>query len=217
MVADIFEFWSVVGSTDRVHPADREILSRIRHDFDLRCLPGCFVGPLRTARVVLLFASPGRSEEIDVREAASEAVQMFYERQRGGDQPLPGPEEAAGWFQWWRRTTGVFGDWRSLRDRIAILDLGAYKSRTTPNALMELPSSQVSLCWAHRVLFPQARAGERVVICLRAHKQWRIPANAEPYGRSLFSPRVTRRGDMVRDETRDRALAAVDDVLRRSG
>jgi hypothetical protein len=74
MPTDLFEFWSSIVPSDRIHPADSEVLRRIGdcHDFNLDCLPSCFMGPLRAAPVVLLFLSPGFKNE-DLEEANSES------------------------------------------------------------------------------------------------------------------------------------------------
>lgn len=47
-MSDIFRFWAQVGPTDHVHPADKAVLSRVNHGFDLKCLPGCFWGAIET-------------------------------------------------------------------------------------------------------------------------------------------------------------------------
>src|SRR5712691_10488432 len=39
-------------------------------------------------------------------------------------------------------------------------------------ALLCLPSSRVSLGWAQDVLFPDAEAGKRIVICMRSAAYW---------------------------------------------
>ena len=54
METDLFEFWAAVPGHARQHPADATVLSRMRHNFRLDCLPNQFFGPLRSARVVFL-------------------------------------------------------------------------------------------------------------------------------------------------------------------
>ena len=73
MATDIFRFWSKIRLKGGAHPADHEVLSRVKHNFDLRCMPGCFGGPLRTASVVLLYLSPGLDKEWDYRTANTRA------------------------------------------------------------------------------------------------------------------------------------------------
>jgi hypothetical protein len=72
---DIFRFWATVKRKDRIHPADREVFARVKgHTSDLKCLPGCFGGPLRTAPIVLLYLSPGWSP-LDRKDAVSKSGQ----------------------------------------------------------------------------------------------------------------------------------------------
>jgi len=207
---DIFAFWSVVGPTDTVHPADRDVFGRVegKHQFDLRCLPSCFMGPLRTAPNVLLYLSPGFRES-DAEEAKSPREQDRYMRMRSGDQRLPGADEHKPTFAWWSSKTRVFGPAEGLRTQIAVLNIGAYHSRKFNDdpLLVALPSSLVSIDWAQRELFPQAEAGDRIVICLRASRFWGL-AKGLQHG-FLFAPHVTQSGHMHEGEMRDEIIRKV--------
>jgi hypothetical protein len=204
MSTDIFEFWSEVSFGEKIHPRDRKVLSRIQRRFDpqtsidLRCLPACFMGPLRTAPIVLLYLSPGWHES-DVRDAKTRKTRDYYYKRWKGDQPLPGPTDQYRAWLWWSKRTVAFGDWEQLRSKVAILNIGAYHSKGFSDwpLLAALPSSRVSLEWAQTVLFPEAEAGERIVICLRAARFWGL-ADKKKYGKALFAPAVTRGGFMVR-------------------
>jgi hypothetical protein len=219
MPVDIFQFWSQVGLTDKCHPEDRKVLSRMRktHLFDLRCLPHCFVGPLRTAPVVLLYLSPGFSENDDLKDARTRRGRARYMECRNGKQPLSGPEEHLAGWKWWKSRTSIFDDWKTLQNKVAVLNIGAYHSKSFGDRplLAALPSSRVSIDWAQRVLFPQAIAGERVVICLRASQFWGLfeGNNGKRYGKSLYAPRVTRSGHMrigaMREEIRRKVRSAI--------
>jgi hypothetical protein len=49
MMQDIFEFWSLMPKSGRIHHADKEVFQRIdpkRHGFRSECLPVSFSGPL---------------------------------------------------------------------------------------------------------------------------------------------------------------------------
>jgi hypothetical protein len=92
MRTDLFEFWADVPGDARQHPADATVLSRTRHQFELDCLPNQFFGPLRSARVVFLFLSPGFRDDNVIR-AESECGQALYKRQRTGCAPLPSEAE----------------------------------------------------------------------------------------------------------------------------
>ena len=222
MSVDIFEFWSHVGPTDKYHPKDRDVLSRMKktHLFDLRCLPHCFLGPLKTAPVVLLYLSPGLDDE-DVRDARSYAGRNRYVKCRLGEQPLPGPDEHRKAWEWWTSRTRCFGieDWKQLSSKVSVLNIGAYHSKKGPNdqILAALPSSRVSLDWAQTVLFPQAIAGDKVVICLRAAHFWGLDEgkNGKRYGKSLFAPRVQRGGHMLDKRLKATVIKAVQTILAR--
>lgn len=217
LTTDIFRFWAEVKPDDHVHPADAPVFSRVKnHGFDLRCLPGCFAGPLRTAPVVLLYLSFGLSEG-DIAHAQTSAGRELWARGRTGDQPLGGPDEHRSGWRWWSSRTKNFGDWRELRSRVAILNIGAYHSRKfSDHALLAaLPSSRVSLDWAQGVLFPEAIAGKRVAVCLRAAHFWGL-REGEKYGRALFAPPVTRGGYMRRGPMREEVIRSVRAILNAS-
>jgi len=65
----------------------------------------------------------------------------------------------------------------------------------------------MSLDWAQTVLFPEAEAGKRVVICLRAAEFWGL-GRGQKYGASLFSPAVTRGGHMLNGPMKDEVIEA---------
>jgi hypothetical protein len=214
LTIDLFEFWSVVGPSDRIHPADRAVFDRLKdrcsHGFDLQCLPCCFMGPLKTAPVVLLYLSFGLDEKDDPAEATCERGQDRYMKMRLGTQPLPGPEEHRLAWTWWKSRTKCFGEWQDLRTKIAVLEIGAYHSRTFKDwpLLAALPSSRASIDWAQGVLFKQAEAGERAVVCLRSSAFWGLE-EGQQYGRSLYAPRVNQGGYMLHQPMRETIIRDV--------
>ena len=225
MNADIFDFWADVPGDARVHPSDQPVFARYGsveapgHGFDLRCLPLPFGGPLRTARVVLLFQSPGQSPQ-DVDEANTPEAHARYQKQREGRASLVGPDEHNAAWRWWAERTKRFGDWRELRDKIAYLNIGAYHSPTFRDlpVLAALPSSRAALGWAQTVLFPQAEHGERVVVCLRSAQFWGL-GKRRRCGKDLYAPEVGRGGHIVgkgeRAKARDEVILAVKNGLSR--
>lgn len=196
-MVDLFDFWAECSPGDFTHPRDRYVLDRVAHGFDLRCLPACFTGPLRTAPVVLLYLSPG-FDKADVEEAGTEAGRARYAAQRAGWARLPGPENCAPHWTWWEARTRLYGSWKHLRDRLAILNISPYHSVsfTHEHVLAALPSCRVTLDWAQAVLFPAAERGERVVVCMRSARFWGF-GRERRHGASLFAPAVTRGGHML--------------------
>ncbi|WP_092177862.1 hypothetical protein [Bosea sp. OK403] len=197
---DIADFWSECSAADRVHPRDRTAWDRLRLGFSPNALPAGFVGPILSAPVVLLFLSPGLHQS---DEAASDnpVEQARYVRIRAGREPLPDKDWPAG-YAWFRKRVAPFTtDYENARHRIAVLNIGGYKSVdfTDHGALTALPSSRFAVTWAQDVLFPQAERGERVVVCLRASKWWGLTPG-QRYAGKLFAPMVNRAGDISRDQ-----------------
>ncbi|MBI3993998.1 MAG: hypothetical protein HY342_12045 [Candidatus Lambdaproteobacteria bacterium] len=209
MTEDIFEFWSEIGRGDSVHPRDIQVMSRVDHvgKLNLDCLPACFSGPLKTARIVLLFLNPGLSER-DITWATTDEGRDYYQEKRRGSQPLSGPDGIG--FKFWTSHTKDYGEWRNLRNKIAKLNISGYHSTKSPGTqlLAALPSSRVTLDWAQQVLFPQAITGERVVVCLRAKRFWGLDAR-EQHGKALFAPEVTRGGRMKEGKMKQKIIRIV--------
>ncbi|HEV2560694.1 MAG TPA: hypothetical protein VGT78_01005 [Rhizomicrobium sp.] len=214
-MTDIFDFWKEIGPADHIHPADRDTFIRNpSHGFDHRGLPGCFMGPLQTAPVVLLYLSPGADDGADAESQTNQKRQM---RMRAGNEPLPSDADNEATWKWWKSRTDCFGeDWRILRSRVAFLNIGAYHSKEMRDValLLTLPSSRVTLDWATTTLFQQAMAGERVVVCMRSRKLWGL-SNGRT-GISLFAPEVTRGGHMHHGSMRQEIVAAVKKRLGKS-
>ena len=218
MTIDIFDFWSKIGPSAKIHPNDREVFQRFgkKHGFDHQCLPHSFAGPLRKAKIVLLYLSPGL-DDFDLEEAKTQKGRKRMMENRSGNQELPGPDEHKPAWRWWKSRTKDFGNWEELRSKVAVLNIGAYHSKQFDDypLLAALPSSRVSLEWAQTVLFPQAEAGDRVVICLRAAHFWGLDegSDGKQYGKSLFAPRVTRGGHMMNKPPKNKIIKAVEAIL----
>jgi hypothetical protein len=211
-----FDYWSNVPGHACYHPDDKTVLDRADHSFQLKGLPNPFFGPLKTASVVLLYLSPGyRSEDAELAQRA--ATHRYFENQRTGKTPLPTIDDYKPTWDWWKRKTGQFGlEIEDIRQNVAVLNICAYRSEkfTDWGMLSSLPSSRASVDWAQATLFPDAESGRRVVICLRAAQYWGLSRKGAKYGISLFSPRVTRGGIMLRDQFRLDVVAAVRAAVR---
>lgn len=188
----------------KVHPADLPVFDRLLtahgeagHALQLDCLPAPFFGPLRTAPVVFLYLSAGWTEQ-DAAEADRPEAQARQAAQWRGDAPIPTPAEHPSGWRWWASRMRRFGDLAACRDKVAFLNISAYHSKDFPDypLLAALPSCRIAVHWAQTVLFPQAEAGERLVVCLRAAPFWGL-APGRRYGRGLFAPLVTRSGHML--------------------
>lgn len=205
---DLFDCWSSIPADATVHPADEPVFRRVAsHGFNTHLLPGCFMGPLRTAPVVLLFLSPSEDEG----DATTPELIKWHQRTRQGNEPLVSAFIHPPAYRWWMARTACFGlDPAVVAKKVAVLNIGAYHSRTFNDhgLLAALPSSRVSLDWAQATLFPAAERSERVVICLRAAKYWGLEAGKNDYPGTLFAPNVTRGGHIHRAD-RDRVVAAV--------
>lgn len=202
MAPDIFKFWSRLAPGDHHHPDDRAVFNRMPgHEFDLNLLPGCFMGRLRSAPIVLLFLSPGKSEE----DKPSPGLADWHARTRTGNEPLVSRSVHPAAYKWWTERTAWLGPPEELVDKVAVLNIGAYHSKNVTNygVLAALPSSRMSLDWAQSVLFPDAEKGERVVICLRAARYWGLEPGRRNYPGTLFAPLVTRGGHVHKSERRD--------------
>jgi hypothetical protein len=210
MSVDIFEFWSRIPRGANVHPDDKPVFDRLdpkKHGFQLGCLPANFGGPLRTAALVLLYLSPGFHLQ-DVRDAKTKDGQDYYFRRWRGDEPLPVNHV------WAKSRTACFGSWEELRRKVAVLNIGAYHSKTFNDysVLAALPSSRVSIEWAQTQLFPEAEAGRRAVICLRSAAFWGLERGRKYTGK-LFAPEVNRAGFLVRSRTNSRLIEIVKSAL----
>jgi hypothetical protein len=208
-MADIFDFWSRIERGAHVHPADVKAFERMdaeRHGFQLNCLPGCFAGKLKTAPIVLLFLSPGFAAA-DVDDANTEDGKDYRFRSWQGDEPFRdnGPGRA-----WLASLTKPFGDYETIKDKFAILNIGAYHSKDVKSyaSLLALPSSRVSLTWAQEHLFPDAEAGKRVVLCMRSAAYWGLDAGRS-YGKGLFAPLVNRRGHLFKTDENKKLIELV--------
>ncbi len=201
MPSDIFDFWTGCPGDARKHALDAPVFAWAGDmGFNLECLPSNIWGRLKTAPVVLLYLSPG-FKAFDLEYATRATSHAIYERRRRGVEPLDSKEDHPLGYAWWTQRTKVFGTPAELRDKLAIFNLGAYHSATFEgdHALAALPSCRAALAWAHDVLFPEARAGKRVVVCMRSAARWGLKPGTR-YGEALYAPAMTRGGHMRKQD-----------------
>lgn len=226
MQPDLFGFWRNLPLGTKVHPEDQPVFSRIGqgegpgHGFQLNCLASPYSGPLKTAPVVFLYLSAGWEQQ-DSDEADTEVARARQWAQWQGDAPIPASAEHRSGWQWWASRAKAFGNLADHRDKIAFLNISAYHSKDFDDhaLLTALPSCRLAVSWAQSVLFPEAEAGKRVVVCLRSAGCWGLKRGTR-YGQSLFAPEVTRAGHMIRQGEAgvlaETIRAAADRMLRRS-
>jgi hypothetical protein len=211
----LFKFWEDVPAHVKVHPDDEPVFAQNKNRaLDLDCLPNPYYGPLKTSPIVLLYLNPGFSQK-DKAEAASEEGHKFYWRQRQGSEPLRSQIDVAKKSWWVSRTKRLHPDPEYLRHKLAVLELCAYHSKEFVDwpLLKRLPSSQAALNWATSTLFAQARAGQRLVVCLRSAKHWGLEIGTQSGW--LFAPHVTRSGYMLDNDQRRAIVDAAERVLER--
>ena len=205
MTTDIFEFWSRIKFGAHVHPDDEIIFGRMepaRHGFQLGCLPACFAGPLKTAPVVLLYLSPGYETGEDKKARLKETQQRYFARWQG-EQLLPE-------HHWFIGRTKRFGSYEKVREKVAVLNIGTYHSRTMDSyaSMLALPSSRVTLDWAQNVLFKEAERGARIVVCMRAASYWGLEAG-KSYDGHLYAPQTVRSGFFRKSRTSRKLVEAI--------
>lgn len=121
-------WWDVPGDATR-HPADCDVLHRVKHGFQLDCLPAPFIGRLLTAPIVLLALSPGYLPSDSVHAQTAE-WQDYYARSRRGDCDLPSADKHEGSRSWSIRIIKQYGlEYTDVRSKIAVVNVGLYKSK----------------------------------------------------------------------------------------
>ena len=213
-MSDLFDFWAECPGDAREHPRDAVVFARAGNmGFDLGCLPSNVWGTLRTARLVLLFLSPG-FDPFDLKYAERSSSHATMSRRRQGIEPLDRQEEHPKGWKWWTSRTKAFGTPSEMQHRAAILNIGAYHSKTfkDAHALMALPSSRAAIDWAQSILFPEAERGERVVVCLRKSRAWGL-IRGDRYAGTLYAPHVNAAGHMVHGPEREAIIAAARKAL----
>lgn len=198
------------GTPQFVHPADLELVDELfdRHRATLCTFPSPFLGPLKTAKVVLAYAGPGDTDEGEANDR-TDALDRKWVDQRlasfDGETPIdPVMLHGAAWNWMESRLASVLGEspgtcLNRFKSSVALVDLTAYRGRNVTWAeLAFLETTQAMRAWARRVLFAEARREERVVIVMRAHVWWGLKPPSWSKG-LLFCPAVNRSGYMLRD------------------
>ncbi len=209
---DIIDFWSGVPGSFQIHPRDGKVLARAKNQFRLESGPNPYFGPLRSAKVFVLYLSPGFRDDYDLSFFQLESGQSYLFSQREGNACLPSSADHERTYTWWSARVRQFGvDPDSVRDGVAFLNIGAYRSKSFNDwpLLAALPSSRAMLDWAQSSLFRRAELGECVVVCLRSARHWGLSVQEVPFGEALFAPPVGMSGFMHNGPARALVGAAV--------
>jgi hypothetical protein len=198
-----------------IHPDDSDALRSNNHQFELGALVGPWMGPLRTASVVLLYLNPrihpaNTGEEVKSAQNSETREEMI--RTLHGSAPLFSFKTNPKGLEWTTARLGQFViTYEAASSKVAFLNLMPYRSTDgseDARMIKLLKSSRLMLEWANDTLFPEARAGKRIVVCLRSARLWNLQTGTRE-GEALYAPRVTRGGFMHRGSMRDEIAKAV--------
>ena len=204
-------FWAKAIPSLQIHPGDAMALKGNRHTLALDTLVGPFMGPVRTAPVILLTLNGGFSG-VERDEAKTPAVRELMARNLRGDAPLPTFATNPAGRKWTESRLAQFGlSYAVASLKVAFVNLIPYRSREGAKDLhmiKRLESARLVRAWAHDTLFREAEAGKRVVVCLRSAGAWGLESDTQR-GLSLFTPRFTRAGFMLHGPMREKVSFAV--------
>jgi hypothetical protein len=144
------------------------------------------------------------SQDTETRE---ETIRTLH-----GSAPLFSFKTDPGGREWTTARLGQFGiTYGSAASKVAFVNLMPYKSRNgsqDTHMIQRLKSSCLVRQWANDTLFPEARRGERIVVCMRSAMQWGLQTGTKE-GESLYAPAVTRGGFMHHGPMREEIAKAV--------
>ena len=214
---DFLDFWSKAIPNLQVHPDDEAALKTNRHEFQLDALVGPWMGPVRTAPVIILMLNGGlvgNGEEAVAAQMPTARASMA--RTLTGDAPLPNWEGNPKGREWTTKRLAQFGlSYKAAADKVAFINLMPYRSKNGAKDIRmadRLESCRVMRSWMRDTIFKEAEAGERIVICLRSHQQWGLERGTNR-GVSLFSPVCNRGGYTLLNEREPIAKAVRQAVL----
>jgi hypothetical protein len=203
-----------------IHPDDAVALRSNSHAFELDTLVGPWMGPIRTAEVVLLYLNPGvnragTGEEVMAAQDSDVRAEMIQNLH--GSAPLPSFKSNPKGYKWTTEKLEQFGvSYAAASSKVAFLNLMPYRSDDgSKDAHMRkrLKSSLLMLEWAQDTLFPEARSGKRVVVCMRSARLWGLQ-NGQRYGEALYAPETNRSGYILHRPTRGPAREEVAKAVR---
>jgi hypothetical protein len=202
--SEFLDFFSKAIPSLQVHPDDEPILKANGHQFHTDTLIGQWMGPVRTAPVVILTLNGcvvGNGEEAAAARMPAARASMAHNLT--GDALLPNWEGNPAGRVWTTARLAQFDlSYEEAADKVAFVNLIAYRSKSGSTDMRmadKLPTSLMVRAWMRDTVFPQARAGERAVVCLYSHRHWGLTPGVHE-GVSLFAPRCNRQAFMLHSE-----------------
>ena len=191
--------WSRIG-TNAVHPDDRAVVRRDAFDTDLYPVP--WVGPLKSAKVYVLFLNPGLSPADREYELTSRDLREALKENLGGSAPC---------FSFLDRFSGYRGHTWSMQtygrdvtelcaSSVCQINLVAYHSAEGRAAIAvagALPSSLAVRRFVEKSLVPNAKTGKIGLVVARAATHWRIGAADESKNLVVYRGAEPRRAYMT--------------------
>lgn len=177
MSDDLPTYWgrmhrSALGWT---HPDDERVLGSEPHTFNLQYPPPAFVGNVTSAKVIILVANGGYDPRVTPREFEAPSSETLYL------QRLTQPTTAK-----WSEVAPYYGrvNYAAMlfSGLAAAVNLCAYRSPkisqepANRRVIRNLPSARYNQDWLANTVFPQAEAGERLIVGKRCGL-WDLPTS----------------------------------------
>jgi len=212
MTADeLIAYWSCMKGGN-IHPDDVPYIDRMKFETHLHPVP--WVGPLKTAKVYLLFLNPWLSQDdVDYEKSNPEFITILRNNIQDGLQPyfylLERFNDHPG-YRWARR---IFGSdiGESQTDRFCIIQLVPYHSREGAAAralARKLPSTIAAREFVQKTPIPRVLDRQIGLVVARSTKLWLGEHDAEGESliiykggecRAAFQTKGTRGGRLLRD------------------
>jgi hypothetical protein len=182
----IVRFWRKSRRRPHQHVSDQKYLtSDHHHDFRLKCLARPWSGPICKAPVILVYANPGYSRSDE--KFSNKKRRPLLLSEWSGKRPHFTESEYPGWTKWFRPRVKQLGKFEDLSPLIAVLNLIPYHSpKVQYDWVNVLPSANIARRFLKETLIPQAWAGKKFVVVMRARKHWGV-SKADECGNFLIS------------------------------
>lgn len=169
------EYWMALKKTDLgwAHPEDLMAFRSSQHSFNLDFPPPAFVGDILNARLIVLAANGGYKKDVTSKEFAAPGSEDRY-MERLTDPSHVDWSEVAPYYRGINYADLVFSG------AAVIVNACAYRSPKISNEpenrklIERLSSVRFTRRWLLETIFPEAEAGQRLIIGKR-HGLWNLP------------------------------------------